>query len=193
MTEDEKDVRLVVEAQAGNRESGNELCRKYAERVLAWTGKQMWWRGNWRDIGEDALAHLFEKLRLFVPGRGRFSSWAYRVVQTFVWMELRKRKREPGIERFDEVREETTAARGGPEQDQSAREIREAVAELPSEQSVIVDLHVFQGFNLTETARMLATTLRVVRYRYELARRSLAEKLAGLTRKELCHFSPARA
>jgi RNA polymerase sigma-70 factor (ECF subfamily) len=193
MTEDEKDVRLVVMAQAGNRDSGDELCRRYVDRVLAWTGKQMWWRGNWRDTGQDALAHVFEKLRLFVPGRGRFSSWAYRVVQNFVWMELRRRMHRPQLESLDSDDEETLVARGGPEQDETAREIREAVAGLPSEQSVIVDLHVFQGFNLTETAGMLATTLRVVRYRYELARRSLAAKLAGLARKELCHFSPARA
>jgi len=184
---------LAVEAQAGNRDSGDELCRRYADRVPAWTGRRLFWRGNWRDVGEDALAHLFEKLSLFVPGRGQFSSWAYRVVQTFVWMELRRRKREPGFEQFNEIREETTAARGGPEQDESAREVRRAVAELPLEQGVVVDLHVFQGFSLTETAGMLATTLRVVRYRYDIARRRLAAKLAGFNGKEFCHFSPARA
>jgi RNA polymerase sigma-70 factor (ECF subfamily) len=193
MTEDEKDVRLAVEAQGGNRDSGDELCRKYENRVLAWTGKRLFWRGNWRDVGEDALAHVFEKLNLFVPGRGRFSSWAYRVVQTFVWMELRKRMHRPQLESLDSTQEETLVARGGPEQDQSAREIRAAVAELPPNQSVVVDLHVFQGFNLTEVAGMLATTLRVVRYRYKLARRSLAAKLSGFVGKEPCRFSPARA
>lgn len=150
-----------------------------------------------QSIADDLLQVTFMKLH---RAKGTYQSdqalrpWLFTIAAHVRLDEWRKRKRSPeldsdGIDELEALsmtahNDSTGASSGDPAvqmDDQRRRDvIRNAIAELPESQRVIIHLHRFEGLTFAQIARVLATTEGGVKLRAFRAYAQLRKKLQPL-------------
>ncbi len=114
-------------------------------------------------------------------------------MKRYVWMQGRAVKREQCVVALEPEQEEALEARGGPEADLAALQVREAVDALPEKQSAVVRLVELEGNTVKDAAEKLQISYRKAWYWHKLAMAALRAKFRRMFDKNLCHFSPAGA
>ncbi|MGE5596121.1 MAG: sigma-70 family RNA polymerase sigma factor [Hyphomicrobiales bacterium] len=142
-------------------------------------------------MAEDATQEIFVRLwrrpEAFMPERGRFLSWLMSVVRNRAVDELRargrRRKREgdPGSEPQEAALSLTAADADDPVHEAQLHEeqilVRHALAELPAEQKLALELAYFGGLTQQEIALALHEPLGTVKTRIRLGMQKLRRAL----------------
>ncbi|MEL6768572.1 MAG: RNA polymerase sigma factor [Pseudomonadota bacterium] len=133
--------------------------------------------GN-RDEGDDlvqtACLKALDRAGQFQPGT-RLDSWMFRIVQTTFIDERRKRSRRGHTappEALDTLSDDGRDARSRDDRLLLGR-IREAIAELPEEQRLVIGLVAIEGYTYKETAEILDIPVGTVMSRLARARARL--------------------
>jgi RNA polymerase sigma-70 factor (ECF subfamily) len=125
-------------------------------------------------------------------GRSAFSTWVYRVTTNAAFDELRRRRRRPPIDRWDEWTEPaggvdplSNVAAGPIDRDEvgeavSARlTLDKALSELSEEHRTAIVLRDMLDLEYTEIAEVLLVPIGTVRSRIARGRAALAQALSG--------------
>lgn len=132
-----------------------------------------------QDVAQEVFLRVWRHPSLFDVTRGRFVSWLMSVARNRAVDEVRSRGRRrlrevtstPGAEdpADPQAVDPQTAAQMADERD----EVRKALALLPDEQRVAIELAYFGGMTQQEIASVLATPLGTVKTRVRLAMKKL--------------------
>jgi RNA polymerase sigma-70 factor (ECF subfamily) len=140
-------------------------------------------RGLAEDIVQEAFLSLWRSSARYDRTRGSVRTWVLGIVHNRAIDALRRsivRERgqvsDEGIEDRLEAPERTEQEVGRRDE---AREIREAVEELPAEQSRVIELAYYGGFTHTEIATMLETPIGTVKGRMRLGLQKMRSQLSS--------------
>jgi RNA polymerase sigma-70 factor (ECF subfamily) len=144
-------------------------------------------RVNAEDISQEAFLSIWRSRARYQPDRGSVRTWVLGIVHHRAIDALRRnlvhdkrRASAEGIEERHEApeRERTDVVAGRREE---ARHVRDAIGELPDEQTRVIELAYFGGFSHSQIADMLEMPVGTVKGRMRLGleklRKGLREKV----------------
>lgn len=143
------------------------------------------------DIVQEVFLRLWRKPESYVAQRGRFPTWLLSVTRNRSVDEIRSRGRRQRHENTSPQQQERELP-AGQEQDPALsaqladqqRLIRAALAELPEEQRLAIELAYFGGLTQQEIAAKLSQPLGTVKTRIRLGMQKLRNALTAQARWE---------
>jgi RNA polymerase sigma-70 factor, ECF subfamily len=140
-------------------------------------------RSSAEDVTQEAFLSIWRSGARYDRARGSVRSWTLGVVRNRAIDALRRQSGRAPKLAFDD--EAVLEQRPAPElteeqalQRESARRLRGALSELPSEQSKVIELAYFGGFSHSEIAAMLSMPLGTVKGRMRLGIEKIRTQLA---------------
>jgi RNA polymerase sigma-70 factor, ECF subfamily len=135
------------------------------------------------DVAQEAFLSIWRSNSRFDRARGSVRSWVLSVVRNRAIDALRRGSgRAPKLDHDDESLLEGRAADDRTENEamrrETAREVRGALGELPTDQSQVIQLAYFGGFSHSEIAEMLGMPLGTVKGRMRLGLEKIRVHLA---------------
>jgi RNA polymerase sigma-70 factor (ECF subfamily) len=165
---DSTDEVLLVDAASGSKDAVGLLFRRYRHVVLGVARRILRDAAEAEDLCQDVFIYIFQRAKLFDPGKGTASSWIiqiayHRAVNRRHYLSFRQhytvRELEPdriGSKVLPLVTDEL-----------SARALLSRLREkLSPEQRVTLELHFFEGYTLREIAEKTGQTFGNVRHHY---------------------------
>jgi RNA polymerase sigma-70 factor (ECF subfamily) len=144
-----EDAELVARFVGGDRAAFDVLVVRY-QRPIYWLAHR--YVGNdadAKDVAQRALVQAFIKVRALRDGAS-FRSWVYRVAANLALNVVRDRK--PAALLDDELA--AAPARERLIEDETQRQLRAAVAQLPPQQRLVVELRVFEELPFAAVAEV---------------------------------------
>jgi RNA polymerase sigma-70 factor, ECF subfamily len=139
-------------------------------------------RGVAEDVTQEAFVSIWRSGARYDVGRGSVRSWTLGIVRNRAIDALRsKAGRAQKLALDDSVLEQRPSADSTDAEAlrrETAAELRGALAELPGEQSEVIELAYFGGFSQTEIATMLSVPLGTVKGRMRLGLERIRGRVA---------------
>ena len=194
---------LVARAQAGEAEALAELVRSQQTYVYSIAMSMMHNPADAADMTQEAFVRLLRSLGTY-RGETRFTTWLYRLVTNICLDGLRRRGRP--VESLDmPVADEDGPSAGERLADndrwthpdervelrESAAEVREALAKLPTPQRVALTLHYFQDMRYEDIAETMGLPLNTVKSHIRRGKERLALLLEATPPGEASCSAPA--
>ena len=177
--------KLIKQAQSGDVQAFNTLVLHYQDRVYNLAYRIMGEPAAAADATQEAFISAYKALRRFRGGS--FKSWLLRIVTNACYDELRYRKRRPqtSLDEITEENESSALLRSekalAPEEHQQTTELVQAIEncleELPEDQRTATVLCDVEGYDYSEIADIMSTSLGTVKSRISRARAKLRDCL----------------
>jgi RNA polymerase sigma-70 factor, ECF subfamily len=182
------DEELVDRSKTGDKESFNQLVRRWERPIFALAYRTLGREEDARDVTQETFLRAFRALPGF-KGDAKFSSWLYRIALNLCRDWIRKQRRTPVVAMPEGVEIDQLAERQGHEtatvEDLAARAelsrgVAAAMEHLPTEQRTAILLKEYHGLTFQEIADMMNCPLSTAKTRvYQgltLLRKHLAEQ-----------------
>ena len=143
------------------------------------------------DVVQDVFVRLWRNPERYVEERGRFLGWMLSVTRNRAIDEVRSRRRRPlnesqvgnpddsGSLTDDTASEPASREMAGAELVDQREMVRAALADLPKEQRLAIELAYYSGLTQAEIAERLATPLGTVKTRIRLGMQKMRVALEG--------------
>ena len=148
-----------------------EICTTYGDRLYAAAFNITRQRQDAEDAVQEALLRLFRSDKEF-ESEEHIKAWLIRVtinIAKSTCTSFWHRNRVPYEDYMDEI----------PFEDESDKDLMEAVLSLPDKYRIIVHLHYYEGYKTREIADTLKLSENTVKTRLLQSRRLLKTKLEG--------------
>ena len=174
-----RDEDLVRRYLSGDRAAFATLVERHERRVyniaLRMTGREE----DARDATQDAFLAVLRKLSTF-RGEAAFTTWLHRVTVNACYDVLRRRRRQPMLER--EIGDDRPAAEPPPVPDHAdasdlSIDVQRALLQVPEDFRVVMILHDVRDLPEDEVARVLGIPVGTVKSRLHRGRIALARAL----------------
>lgn len=165
---------------AGSREQAlRVLYRAHGATVMAVAMRMLHDRGEAEDVVQETFLELWRRADSYDARRASPATWAVVIARSRSIDRLRSRsaaRRALDAQRDDPV--DAGVAVEPVEARENRERVREALAELPPEQRIAVELAFFEGLTHSEIAARLKQPLGTVKTRVRLAMEKLQSRLA---------------
>ncbi|GMU83424.1 MAG: RNA polymerase sigma factor SigM [Planctomycetota bacterium] len=142
---------LLHRTSLGDRDAFAELVRRHQQRAVALAQRFLGRADAAEDVAQDAFIRVFQSASSYTP-QAKFTTWLYRIVANLCWDARRRRARN---DRTPPVASYIESASGDLlERRETAAAVRNAIAELPDRQRLVVILHRFDGLGHEEIAEI---------------------------------------
>lgn len=181
-------MRAIGRQDAGAFEA---LYDRYSRLVFSTAYRVLGDSQGAEDVAQDVFVRLWRTPDRYVEERGRFLGWLLSVTRNRAIDEVRARGRRPLSEsQVGDPTSGTSVTEDAPSEaaaieieraeivDQRAM-VRKALAELPEEQRVAIELAYYKGLTQVEIAKVLQAPLGTVKTRVRLGMRKLRVALEG--------------
>jgi RNA polymerase sigma-70 factor, ECF subfamily len=172
---------LVVRVQHGDSEAFGELARRHARRAFAIAYRILRHTQDAEDLVQDAFIAALDGIASFDPTRP-FAPWFFRIVVNRALNAASARStRERHVTVTNTWSEEVGVVELDPaERSEIRHRFQRALAALPRQQRLIVELSDIDGRSSTEIGEMLDLPRGTVRWHLHQARKTLRLALATL-------------
>jgi RNA polymerase sigma-70 factor (ECF subfamily) len=178
------DLQLIAECLGGNTAAFGELVRRYQDRVYATVYRMVGNTEDAQDAVQEAFLHAYQSLESF-KGGSQFFTWLYRIAVNTAISQRRKRRVllriDPGKEGAGENEPLDASEQSRPshslEQEEQARQVRQALDRLSPEHRAVLVLKEMEGHRYESMARILGVPVGTVRSRLHRARLELRQVL----------------
>ncbi len=171
------DAELVLKFKGGEESAFEALVRKYMTDAFTFCLHLTHDAQEAEELSQQGFVSAYRALRGF-RGESTFKSWLYRIFINLHRDQIRRTRRSEA--RLEVVREETRRRQEAPTAEESsmhASELSDVVQEkvelLPARQREVLVLHLYQGLDYHEIARILGCTYDDVKMNLSLARKRL--------------------
>ena len=154
-----------------------ELVALKLPRVLALAMRMLDDAAEAEDVAQETLVRTWRQAARWRGGT-RLDTWLHRVALNLCYDRLRRRRERPVAEPPDQV-DPALGADRQVERDQTARQVRTALAALPERQRAAVLLHHYQDLPQAEAAAVLGVSVDAYESLLARARRTLRTRLEG--------------
>ncbi len=158
-----------------------ELYDRYARLVFSLALKVLNDRSSAEEMVQEVFAKVWRNARDYSPERGKFSSWLIGITHHRCIDELRRRRVRPATESTDQ--EPLLELAGDDDPAEAAfyalerARVRRALAKIPTEQRIVIELAFFEGLTHQEIAEHCHEPLGTVKTRVRLGMQKLKELL----------------
>jgi RNA polymerase sigma-70 factor (ECF subfamily) len=177
--------KLIDQAKQGDVQAYNTLVLHYQDRVYNLAYRIMGEPGAAADATQEAFISAYKSLNKFRGGS--FKSWLLRIVTNACYDELRYRKRRPqsSLDEITEANESSILLHSekspGPEEHSQQTELVSAIEacleDLPEDQRTATVLCDVEGYDYSQIAEIMSSSLGTVKSRISRARSKLRECL----------------
>ncbi|HEV2711679.1 MAG TPA: sigma-70 family RNA polymerase sigma factor [Gaiellaceae bacterium] len=175
MHSDASDGELISRVGSGDRRAFEALYRRYARPVFGLALRKLGDRGRAEDAVQETFASVWRAAGSYRPERGPGAPWLYAVARNAI-VDNGRVRREPPVARVEEMAaEETPADRA--ESSWIAWRVHGALAELPENERVVIELAYWGGRSQSEVADILGIPLGTVKTRTRTGLARLADML----------------
>jgi RNA polymerase sigma-70 factor (ECF subfamily) len=173
----DRDEDLVRRFLSGDRGAFSVLVERHEKRVynlaLRMTGREE----DARDAAQDAFLTALRKLSSF-RGEAAFTTWLHRVTVNACYDLLRKRQRQPLLDRGDDVpKPEPPPVPDHADDASLSIDVQRALLEVPEGFRAVMILHDVQDLPQEEIAAILGIAVGTVKSRLHRGRVALAKAL----------------
>jgi RNA polymerase sigma-70 factor, ECF subfamily len=169
------DGELIARVGSGDRGAFETLYRRYARPVFGLALRRLGDRGRAEDAVQETFASVWRAAGSYRPERGPGAPWLYAVARNAI-VDNGRTRREPPVEGLEERSgDETPADRA--ESGWVAWRVHRALAELPENERVVIELAYWGGRSQSEVADLLGIPLGTVKTRTRTGLARLAEML----------------
>ncbi|HEU4753664.1 MAG TPA: sigma-70 family RNA polymerase sigma factor [Armatimonadota bacterium] len=179
MIESYPDGELVARAREGDRRCFSVLCDRYRGRL--WRIAVSVAAGcDAEDLAQEAMVRAYRALDTY-QGQAPFGAWLCRIAVNIAH-DYHRSAWKRRVLLFDRMPDEETQAWAEHEVERRElqRRVRQAVAALPERQRVPIWLHYFEGFSVSEVARLERAPEATVRSRVRAGLQRLSGALGDL-------------
>jgi RNA polymerase sigma-70 factor (ECF subfamily) len=180
---------LLARMQAGDDDAFEACVRTYCSRLLLVARRILRNEEDANDAVQDAFLSAFKGISQF-KGQARLGTWLHRIVVNAALGRLRSLKRHPetsiedllphfgdGEHQIDPPVPWRATPVSGLQQQESCELVRHCMARLPEDYRTVLLLRDIEGLDTQETARILDSSLGVVKTRLHRARQALRSLL----------------
>ncbi|HUI16761.1 MAG TPA: RNA polymerase sigma factor [Alphaproteobacteria bacterium] len=175
----DSDEDLIARTALGDRAAFQTLVVRHTQRSLRLAQRISGNASDAEELVQEAFLRLWTKADTWQSGRGRFSTWFFRILVNLCL----DRKRRPDMLSLESAGEPADPKRGAVEkiyQDELSRTIAVAVRELPERQRAALALCYYEEMSNFEAADALSVSVSALEALLVRARRTLRTKLAAL-------------
>lgn len=180
-----EEQQLIQASKQGDLDCFNQLVLNYQRQVYNFALRMI----NRPDVAEDVTQETFLSAFKNVGSfkGGSFRAWLYRIASNACYDQMRQWQRKPSrsLDALQEdLRMPDPADAGESPEDRALRReladvLKQGLAELPTDQRVIVILSDIQGFSYEEMAEATKTPLGTIKSRLNRGRAHLRDFLQG--------------
>jgi RNA polymerase sigma-70 factor, ECF subfamily len=172
---DVSDGELISRVGSGDRNAFEVLYRRYSRPVFGLALRRLGDRGRAEDAVQETFASVWRAAGSYRPERGPGAPWLYAVARNAI-VDNGRARREPPVEGVEEkAGDETPADRA--EAGWVAWRVHRALAELPENERVVIELAYWRGRSQSEIAELLGIPLGTVKTRTRTGLARLADQL----------------
>jgi RNA polymerase sigma-70 factor, ECF subfamily len=173
---DASDDDLVRRARSGEREAFAEIYRRYHAVVYRFARLMSGSAAIGEDVTQETFTVFLQDLHRYNPQRARVTTYLYGVARNVTRSSLRRNRR---FVRLDTSSHGPVVAdpTGALERSEEQRELRRAIAGLPSRYREVVILCAIHGLSYAEVAAILGTPVGTVRSRLNRGRQAIASRI----------------
>jgi RNA polymerase sigma-70 factor (ECF subfamily) len=168
-------------AANGDVEAFRVLFETYAPRVKSYMLRQGADAATAEELAQETLLAVWRKAGLYSDEKGSATTWIFTIARNLRIDRLRK---EVVWQPLPENNDERPSEDPAPDEELSEREraerVRAMLAELPQEQSEVVNLAFLEGLSHSEIAKRLDLPLGTVKSRMRLAYQKIRDALEDL-------------
>jgi RNA polymerase sigma-70 factor (ECF subfamily) len=169
------DGELIERIADGDRESFDELYRRYARPVLGLALRRLGDRGRAEDATQDVFTAVWRSAGSYDATRGTGAPWLFTIARNAIVDGLRRTPETPS-----DVPDAPAEEAGPPEQAEAAWtafQVHRAVEGLPEHERPVIELAYWSGLSQSEIASFLNLPLGTVKTRTRSALARLADVL----------------
>jgi RNA polymerase sigma-70 factor (ECF subfamily) len=180
---------LLARMRAGDEDAFEACVRTYCSRLLLVARRILRNEEDARDAVQDAFLSAFKDVSRF-QGRSLLGTWLHRIVVNAALGRLRRRQRHPeqsiedllphfgeGEHQLDPPAPWKATSETILQRQESRELVRQCISQLPESYRTVLLLRDIEGLDTEETAKMLDTSLGVVKTRLHRARQALRSLL----------------
>lgn len=173
------DEELVFRIAAADRRALATLYDRYAPQLLAMALRVLGSRSEAEDLLHDVYMEVWRQAHTYTSERGTVRTWlSIRLRSRALDRRRRQRKLTFGDEHAERLAE-GIACEGEPTPFVDQAVVRRALASLPAEQRVVLEMFYFDGLSLPEIGKQLEIPLGTVKSRAARALARLKTELDG--------------
>jgi RNA polymerase sigma-70 factor, ECF subfamily len=175
---DISDGELISRVGSGDRGAFETLYQRYARPVFGLALRKLGDRGRAEDAVQETFASVWRAAGSYRPERGPGAPWLYAVARNAI-VDNGRTRREPPVDRVEEkAGDESPAERA--ESGWIAWRVHRAIAELPENERVVIELAYWGGRSQSEVAELLGIPLGTVKTRTRTGLARLADMLGDV-------------
>lgn len=187
-----EDKDLLEKLKAGDMLAFEVLVSAHRSRVINTCYRFLLNREEAEDISQEVFIEVFESVKSF-RGDANIGTWIYRIAVTKSLDEIKKRKRKKRITSIGKILHLDGLANwivGGtmPDkqilEDETTKQIMQTLDKLPDNQRIAFVLSKIDGYNNTEIAEIMTTTLIAVESLVSRAKKKVSAELTKILEKE---------
>ena len=179
------DEDLMQLVRRGDAEAIEVVYERHATVAFSLAQRMTQSRNAAEDVVQEAFLSLWRSGARYDRARGSVRTWILGIVHNRAIDALRRSMVHDRRRASDEGLEERFAAAERTDVEvarrDEAREIRDALATLPDDQSRVIELSYFGGYSHSEIASMLDTPIGTVKGRMRLGLQKMRGELGGMT------------
>ena len=166
---------LILRARRGDAEAYGELVTRYQTNVFNVCYRILHERGEAEDLAQESFMRAYDRLTTFEIER-EFGPWMRRVAANLCLNHLESQRSTAELKEEQDVGE-SQRPEAVVEVHERSEQIRRALASLPAQYRVVIELRHYQEMSYDEIASELNIPLSDVKSHLFRARKLLAEKL----------------
>lgn len=187
-TSDAELMRAIGREEVGALDA---LYTRYSRLVFSTAYRVLNDGASAEDVVQDVYLRLWQRPDRYVEERGKFVGWLLSVTRNRAIDEIRARRRRPLSESLLAGAQENTPITDDRPSEAASKDfevadlsdqreaVRAALAELPKDQRIAIELAYFKGLTQAEIAKVLETPLGTIKTRIRLGMRKLRTALEG--------------
>lgn len=155
-----------------------EIVEEYSTRIIRICYIQIGDREESEDLAQEVFIKIYKNLDKF-KGDSSIYTWIYRITINTCFSYLRKNKRDSFIELKDEYKagedvEEVVIS------NISKKILKDALYKIPQELRIVLYMHYFEGFKISEIGEILELNQNTVKTRLRRGKESLRNFCGGM-------------
>jgi RNA polymerase sigma-70 factor (ECF subfamily) len=170
----QNEFELVARTLDGDEDAYATLVDRYKEGLYRHCFRFTRNEDEAEDIAQMAFIEAYVHLDRY-DSRFRFSTWLYKIATNLALMQLRKRRE---IRASDEELDRIVSNLPSTDQPALARELHEAIDNLPIQHRTVVQMHYWQGKSYREIAMYMGTSEGSIKGWMSRAKKQLKEVLS---------------
>ncbi|MEO8702100.1 MAG: sigma-70 family RNA polymerase sigma factor [Kofleriaceae bacterium] len=177
------DRELVERFQSGERLAFDQLVRRHQKGVWYLVRRYVKRDADASDVAQLAFVRAFRGIGSF-RGAASVRSWLYRIAINCALSWLRDHRREEPTEIAEDALVDTNPAQARLIGGEQGVRLREAIAQLPPKQKLVLELRVFDDLSFKEVAELAECTENTAKVNFHYAVKRLRDILGTSDRDD---------